>query len=390
MCRRHFFIDKKGEIWKSININRIAWAVGNIYSLSNGAGAYYNKCTNSIGSGEAVSSLEKMLGTISGLSAKTEISLQRQINTFAKQNLSYKQQENSVISLKNKITELSNSKIETTEFKEIRRQINNAENDLNKLIDKQELFLDAGGKKNTSTYKRMEIQIDTLKRKIADVRGEQEYLIEKGKAYTSPDISTLTQKFNAESQKLNVMAKSIQNSFDNVSTKIQEVVNKFNTVEIPTGQFRNFEQEIANATTKLKELEASGKMMGHTEWDAAYISLQRLKNEAQAYKNALNSKANGLDTDIQKTSSLGNKVEELKNKVNELKGRGLNFGDAEFDKAYSSLQRAEQELNNYKNNLKRSGNETETMSEKASAAFNRVRDVLKPYKITFKYIKIFW
>ena len=43
----HFFIDKTGEIYKSINMNRIAWAVGGKYSTSNGAGSYYSKCTNS-------------------------------------------------------------------------------------------------------------------------------------------------------------------------------------------------------------------------------------------------------------------------------------------------------------------------------------------------------
>ena len=42
----HFFVDKQGEIWKSINMNRIAWSVGGKYSLSNGAGKYYGKCTN--------------------------------------------------------------------------------------------------------------------------------------------------------------------------------------------------------------------------------------------------------------------------------------------------------------------------------------------------------
>ena len=46
MAGAHFFVDKKGEIWKSININRIAYAVGGKYSLTNGAGAYYGKCTN--------------------------------------------------------------------------------------------------------------------------------------------------------------------------------------------------------------------------------------------------------------------------------------------------------------------------------------------------------
>ena len=42
----HFFVDKKGEIYKSINLNRIAWAVGGKYNISNGAGKYYGKCTN--------------------------------------------------------------------------------------------------------------------------------------------------------------------------------------------------------------------------------------------------------------------------------------------------------------------------------------------------------
>lgn len=42
----HFFVDKNGTIYKSVNINRTAWAVGGKYSLSNGAGTYYGKCTN--------------------------------------------------------------------------------------------------------------------------------------------------------------------------------------------------------------------------------------------------------------------------------------------------------------------------------------------------------
>lgn len=42
----HFFVDKMGEIWKSINIDRIAWAVGGFYSKNDGAGSYYQKCTN--------------------------------------------------------------------------------------------------------------------------------------------------------------------------------------------------------------------------------------------------------------------------------------------------------------------------------------------------------
>lgn len=42
----HFFADKKGEVWKSVPMNRTAWAVGGKYSLEGGAGKYYGKCTN--------------------------------------------------------------------------------------------------------------------------------------------------------------------------------------------------------------------------------------------------------------------------------------------------------------------------------------------------------
>lgn len=45
----HFFVDKAGKIYKSVNINRTAWAVGGSkYSdcATTGGGKYYGKCTN--------------------------------------------------------------------------------------------------------------------------------------------------------------------------------------------------------------------------------------------------------------------------------------------------------------------------------------------------------
>ena len=42
----HFFVDKKGEIWKSIHMNRVAYAVGGLYSKADGAGFYHRECTN--------------------------------------------------------------------------------------------------------------------------------------------------------------------------------------------------------------------------------------------------------------------------------------------------------------------------------------------------------
>lgn len=43
----HFFVDKQGEIWRSVNMNRIAYAVGGDQRTgAKGEAAYYGKCTN--------------------------------------------------------------------------------------------------------------------------------------------------------------------------------------------------------------------------------------------------------------------------------------------------------------------------------------------------------
>lgn len=43
----HFFVDRSGNVVKSVAMNLIAWSVGGLYTLNNGAGKYYRKCTNS-------------------------------------------------------------------------------------------------------------------------------------------------------------------------------------------------------------------------------------------------------------------------------------------------------------------------------------------------------
>ncbi len=42
----HFFVDKSGEIWNSIEMDSIAWAVGGYFTSNNGGAEYYRKCTN--------------------------------------------------------------------------------------------------------------------------------------------------------------------------------------------------------------------------------------------------------------------------------------------------------------------------------------------------------
>lgn len=43
----HFFVDKKGEIYKSINMNRIAYSVGGDMRCGDGGGKFFGVITNS-------------------------------------------------------------------------------------------------------------------------------------------------------------------------------------------------------------------------------------------------------------------------------------------------------------------------------------------------------
>lgn len=42
----HIFGDQGGKFLRSIRMNRTAWSVGGLFTLKNGAGSYYGKCTN--------------------------------------------------------------------------------------------------------------------------------------------------------------------------------------------------------------------------------------------------------------------------------------------------------------------------------------------------------
>lgn len=42
----HFFVGRKGVVYKSVNMNRTAWSVGGLFTRADGAASYYGKCTN--------------------------------------------------------------------------------------------------------------------------------------------------------------------------------------------------------------------------------------------------------------------------------------------------------------------------------------------------------
>lgn len=137
------------------------------------------------GTQEIEAGLRRAANRVDNLGTSAKNAINKQIDAFAKLNNEYIAQEQKVESLRQKVESYANQRIPTTEYKEISDQISKAEAKLNQLTASQERFVANGGKKNTSTYKKMQYDIDELANTIKYARSELIDLEVSGKAFST-------------------------------------------------------------------------------------------------------------------------------------------------------------------------------------------------------------
>lgn len=148
--------------------------------------------------------------------------------------------------LQEKMESLGKKKIPTAEYAEIQKQIADAESRMNKLIASQDRFLSLGGKESSSTYKRMQYDIDELANTVKYATGELRDLEETGKAFI-PGTDT------AEYAK---MAQQVENLNDKLAVsnrRLEEMKQKQQPVEQSYNRMRNAADQMANTVKKVGE-----------------------------------------------------------------------------------------------------------------------------------------
>jgi predicted nucleic acid-binding Zn-ribbon protein len=157
-----------------------------------------------------------------GTSAKNAIN--KQIDAFAKLNNEYSAQEQKVESLRQKVASYANQRIPTTEYKEISDQISKAEAKLNQLTASQERFVANGGKKNTSTYKKMQYDIDELANTIKYARSELIDLEVSGKAFSTgvntKEAQADMERLASAERRLTDMQNRLNTSYSGIKSKL--------------------------------------------------------------------------------------------------------------------------------------------------------------------------
>ena len=182
------------------------------------------------GTEEVEAAVRRMANGIDDLGKKSEIAVQKQATAFAKLNSLYAAQERKVEKLREALEAYAETKIPTQAYAEVQNQIEKTENKLTALIERQQKFLDTGGRTNSSTYKKMQYDIEQLKNSLKYAKGELKDLEDSGGAFTlgkdTDKFSQMSDKYATEAEKLKQMNESLGISYNRVKNEFEEYKNR--------------------------------------------------------------------------------------------------------------------------------------------------------------------
>lgn len=166
--------------------------------------------------------IRRMAKSIEGLGDKAKISLQKQVDSFAKLNNQYSQQAKKVNDLENKLEELKGKQIETDTFKSLTKEIDSAQNKLDTFYGNIRKMEKSGVSPSSSGYKKAIAQIDIYEQKVKSLYAERNALVSSGNAYTPVDTTALEEKLILERTKLENINNRLNTSYMSLKQKMSE------------------------------------------------------------------------------------------------------------------------------------------------------------------------
>lgn len=136
-----------------------------------------------------------------------------------------------IASLRSKMDALKDVKIPTQEYTDLQKEIGSTEKKLLSLYDRQERFLATGGKEDSSAYKKMAYDAETLEKKLQYAEQAMQSLVDSGKAFTfgkdTEEYAKLGQQLKYAENEMSVLEKR----HDLLLLKQKKVSDKYNTLK---------------------------------------------------------------------------------------------------------------------------------------------------------------
>lgn len=242
---------------------------------------------------------------------------------------------------------------------QLEKQYSKLSTDLDKLLLKEDEFLNRGKANIKSTsfdgleYKIQETinKLDILKAKIAEAQQASQKGFVKEDASNSaimiPPESEIKKAANAYQKNIEKISADTLPKHTGWDSQAELLKMQKEAREGTAGALEGYDERIKKATADLKAVEKSGKGMGTEEWDNASISLQKVVAEAKWYKNTLKEAATDLDLNVKSIKELEAEESKLVQKSNQLAGKKL-VGSADYNETIYQLGRVREELDKQK------------------------------------------
>ena len=225
--------------------------------------------------------------------------------------------------LKNVMKLPKNAQVPTKEYSDLEKEVNSLEKKLLSVYDRQEKFLAIGGKEDSSTYKRMVYDAETLESKLQKAEQAMEALVSSGKAFT---VGTDSDAEYWKQQEENI---------DRIIARLEEKRQK--EAETPP--------ELLQPRYDRPEVES---------WQRG-VGLQEGLREAQALADAMASIGQNVQDSATKSNeaiaSMTQELTELKARQKELEKSGKGLGFEEYDKNVQRIAEINAALKTYQREL---------------------------------------
>ena len=188
-------------------------------------------------------------------------------------------------SLRSKLDLSKNIKLPTQEYKDIQDQISTTEKKIVDLTAKQERFLDTGGKVESTAYKRMQYDVEELRKSLSYLKGEEQDLIATGEAFTigNPEqAAALQQQLDREQSSLDLMAEKrelLQSKIQAQSEEEQRLADIKENATIADQELVDLLEQRRQLLEQIKDLEKAGVTEGYQEYDTALADLSDVQNQ---------------------------------------------------------------------------------------------------------------
>lgn len=243
----------------------------------------------------------RMAKSVSGIGEAAKLALQKQTDSFVRQNQLYAQQEQRVASLKAKLDELKEQKVETKEYASVNSEIRKLEASIQRAIEKKKNLETSGKEKQlTAEYKAAEKEVSRLEKALSNAIERREKFLETGGKKKSKAFKGM----EYDIKKLEIQLRQAIKDKENLESSKHEKTTSFQNIE---KEVQSLTAELEKAKEKRDQLEGNGE--AYESVDTSIVE-ERLANAQEKLKESGNRLGTSYEQLKQKILGFGGSLDE--------------------------------------------------------------------------------